>query len=91
MLVGIGFDQAGVHCHALPAGETFFNTACDSRFKQMPQQLTFPKTPVSILGKGRMIWDAIIEVETAKPAIREVQMHLLAEPPFRPDAEAIAH
>ena len=37
-----------------------------------------------------MIRDPVGQVEAAKPAIREVQMYLLAEPPLRPDAEAIS-
>ena len=41
--------------------------------------------------KCRVIRDAVAEVKAAKPPIRQVQMHLLAEPPLRPDAEAIAH
>lgn len=38
-----------------------------------------------------MIRDAVAQIETAEPPIRQVQMHLLAQPPLRPDAEAIAH
>ena len=30
------------------------------------------------------------QIEAAEPAIREVQMHLFAEPPRKPDTEAIA-
>src|SRR6056297_261084 len=37
-----------------------------------------------------MIGDPVGEIEPAEPAIRHVQMHLLAEPPLRPDAKAIA-
>jgi len=38
-----------------------------------------------------VIGDAVTQIEATKPAIGQVQMHLLAEPPLRPDAEAIAH
>jgi hypothetical protein len=31
-----------------------------------------------------------IETQSAEPAIREVQVNLFAQPPFRADAEAIA-
>jgi len=37
-----------------------------------------------------MIRDPVAQIEAAKPAIREVQMHLFAEPPLRPDAKAVA-
>jgi hypothetical protein len=32
-----------------------------------------------------------VEPQSAKPAVGEVQMDLLAQPPFRADAEAVAH
>jgi hypothetical protein len=38
-----------------------------------------------------MIRDPVTQVKPAEPAIREVQMHLFAQPPFGPDAEAIPH
>src|SRR6056297_2148672 len=38
-----------------------------------------------------MIRDPVAQIEAAEPAIREVQMDLFAQPPFRPDAEAIAN
>jgi hypothetical protein len=38
-----------------------------------------------------VIRDPVGQIEPAKPAIRQVQMHLLAQTPFRPDAEAIAN
>src|SRR6056297_3019731 len=50
--------------------------------------LAEPATPV--LGKRRVIGDAVVQIKAAEPAICEVQMHLFAEPPLRPDAEAIA-
>ena len=44
---------------------------------------------MAVLGKGRVIRDPVGQIEPAKPAIRQVQMHLLEQTPFRPDAEAI--
>ncbi len=37
-----------------------------------------------------MVWDAVSQVEMAKPAVCRVQMHFFAESPFRPDTETIA-
>ena len=37
-----------------------------------------------------MVRHVAVEAEPAEPAIGEVQMHLLAQPPLRADAEAIA-
>jgi hypothetical protein len=38
-----------------------------------------------------MVGHWISEIKAAKPAIRQVQMYLFAQTPFRSDAEAIAH
>jgi hypothetical protein len=56
----------------------------------MPKQIAVAEPPVTVFGKGRVIGDAVGQVEAAEPAIRKVQMDLLAEPPFRSDAHAIA-
>ncbi|SDG50735.1 hypothetical protein SAMN04488117_1262 [Celeribacter baekdonensis] len=37
-----------------------------------------------------MVWNAIVQIETAEPAISQVQMHFLTEPSFRPDAETVS-
>ena len=38
-----------------------------------------------------MIRHAVGQIETTEPAIRQVQMNLLAQSPFRSDAEAIPY
>ncbi|CAM3281894.1 hypothetical protein SPAN111604_14595 [Sphingomonas antarctica] len=37
-----------------------------------------------------MVGDSIAKIEATEPAIGKVEMHLLAQPSFRPDAEQIA-
>ena len=37
-----------------------------------------------------MIGNLILQAEAAEPAIRQVQMHFLAQPPLGSDAEAVA-
>src|SRR5207248_4330526 len=45
---------------------------------------------MAVLREGRMIGHLAVEPEPAKPAIRQVEVHLFAQPPLRADAEAIA-
>jgi hypothetical protein len=45
---------------------------------------------MTVLREGRVVWHIALQAQPAEPAIGEVQMHLLAEPAFRTDAEAIA-
>jgi hypothetical protein len=37
-----------------------------------------------------MIGHFAVETQSTKPAIRQVEVHLLAQPPLRADAEAVA-
>jgi hypothetical protein len=55
------------------------------------QQVAVAETAMAVLRKRRMIRHRVRQIETAKPAIRQVQMHLITQPPLRPDAEAIAN
>jgi len=91
LLVCIGLDQAGVDGHSLAADQTFLDAARDGRFEQVSQQLTIAKPAMTVLGEGGMIRDPVAQIEAAEPAICQVQMHLFAQPPLRPDAEGIAH
>src|SRR5207248_1437807 len=50
----------------------------------------FAETAMAVLREGRMIGHLAVEPEPAKPAIRQVEVHLFAQPPLRADAEAIA-
>jgi len=46
---------------------------------------------MSVLGKCRAIRHTVVQIEAAKPTIREVQVDLFTKPPLGPDAEAIPH
>ena len=65
--------------------------ALNSRLKYMAQKVTLPEPTVAVLGKRRMIRDAVTQVEAAEPAIGQIQMNLLAQAAFGSDAGAIAH
>jgi hypothetical protein len=44
-----------------------------------------------VLGERRVIRYLVFQSQPAEPAIRQVQVNFLAQPPLRPDAEAVAH
>ena len=83
-------DQAGVDRHALAADKALGDAARNRRLEQVPQQLAVTKPTVAVLGEGRVIRHPVGKIEAAEPAIRQVQMHLLAQPTLGPDAKAIA-
>src|SRR5947207_12875245 len=45
---------------------------------------------MAVLREGRMIGHLAVETEPAKPAIRQVEVHLFAQPPLRADSKAVA-
>lgn len=91
LLVCVRFDQAGIDGHALTADKAFLDAPCNGRLKQVAQQFTLAEPAMTVLGKGRMVGNTVVQIQTTKPALCQVQMHLLAQPPLGPDTKAIAH
>ena len=62
----------------------------DRRLEQLAQQVAVAEAAMPVLREGRVIGHSPVEAEAAEPAIGEVQVHLLAQPPLRADAHAVA-
>ena len=88
--VGVGPDQAGIDREALAADQPFLDAAPDRRLEQLAQEIAVAEAAVPVLREGRVVRHVALQAEPAEPAIGEVEMHLLAEPPLRADAEAVA-
>ena len=82
LFVGVRLDHASADGHALATDQTFRDAARDGRLKQMAQQFAVAKPTVAVLGKGIVIRHPVAQTKAAEPAICEVQMDLLAEPPL---------
>src|SRR2546421_2235615 len=55
--------------------------------RRPPRSTLFPYTT---LFRSRMIGHFAVETQSTKPAIRQVEVHLLAQSPLRADAKAVA-
>jgi hypothetical protein len=51
------------------------------------KKIALAKASVPILRKCRVIRNRAFEAQTTEPALGEIEMHLLAQPTFGPDAE----
>ncbi|OJI92166.1 hypothetical protein PFRI_36330 [Planktotalea frisia] len=91
LFLDICTDQAGIDCKSLATHEPFRHAARNGRLKYVAQKVTLPEPTVAVLGKRRMIRDAVTKVQAAEPAIGQVQMNLFAQAALRADAGAIAH
>ena len=90
LAVHIGLDQAGIDREALAADQPLGDAARHGRLEQLAQQIAVAEAAVPVLGEGRVVGHIAFQPEPAEPAIGEVQMHLLAQPPLGPDADAVA-
>ena len=61
------------------------------RLEHMAQDVAVTEAAMPIDRKRRMVRNLVIKVETAEPPIGEVQLDLLAQPPFEADAIAVPH
>jgi len=89
--VGLGLDQAGIDGKALAADQTFLDATAHHRLEQAAQQITLAETPVAVLREGRVIGHLAIEAKPTKPAISQVEVHLLAQPSFGANARAVTN
>src|SRR3546814_5062737 len=58
--------------------------------EQLAEQIAVAEAAMPVLREGRVIGHSAVEPQPAEPTIREVQMHLLAQPPLRTDPHEIA-
>jgi hypothetical protein len=88
-VAGVGLDQAGVDGKPSPPTRPSSMQRCNG-LEQPPQQIAVAEPAMPVLREGRMIGHFAVETQSTKPAIRQVEVHLLAQPPLRADAEAVA-
>jgi hypothetical protein len=89
--VGIRGNQAGIRRKALAADQPLGEAAGDNALKKTPKNVAVPEAPVPVARERRVIRHFAIQAQAAKPAIGKVQVHLLTQPPLRPDPHAIAN
>ena len=57
----------------------------------VPEGIALAETAVAVLREGRMVGHLAFQTQPTKPPIGQVEVHLLAQPPLRADAIAVAH
>ena len=77
-MIGICFNQTGIHSKPLPAYPAFCNAPGRYRLKYMAEYTAVSKPAVTVLGKLRIIWNAITKIKAAEPTIYQVQINFFA-------------
>ena len=82
--------QTGINTKAVAANQPLIHAALQNDLEQMSEQAALAETAMPVLRECRMVWHRISQIQFAKPAIRQIDMDLLAKPPLGSNALAIA-
>ena len=75
-------DDAGVDCKSFASHDPFLHAARNHGLEQLAQEIALAETAVAVLGKGRMIRDVAVEPQATEPAIGQIEVDLVAQPPL---------
>ena len=70
----------------LASHDPFLHAAPHHGLEQLAKEIALAEAAVAVLGERGMIGDVAIEPQPTKPAIREIEMDLLAQPTLRTNA-----
>ena len=58
--------------------------------RKCAQHVALAKAPMSVARERRVVWHPAVQPEVTKPAIGEIEVNFVAQPPLGPDAHAVA-
>ena len=76
----VRYDYTGVDREGFAPDDPFFHAARHNGLEQLAQKIALAKTAVAVLGKGRMIGNVAIKPQATEPAVRQIEMDLVAQP-----------
>ncbi len=80
--VGIGLDQAGVDRKTLAANKALGHAPLDNGLEQVAEDTALGEAAMPVIRKGRVVRRPAFETKAAEPAVAQVEVHLLAQPPL---------
>ncbi len=87
---GIGFNDTGIHRKAFTLDQAGIHARTYHSLEDLAQNVAVTKATMAIDRERRVIRRLVIEIEAAKPPVREMQFNLLAQLPLGADAVTIA-
>jgi hypothetical protein len=61
------------------------------RPESIPEDIALPEPTMPVAREGRVVRHLALETQPAEPSVGKVEVHLLAQPPLRANAHAVAH
>ena len=89
LLVGVGHDQARIHREAFATDKTLAQAPQHHRLEQMPQDIALPEPAMTVAREGGVVRHPAVKSQATKPAIGQIEMDFIAQPPFGSDAHAV--
>src|SRR6185312_9811389 len=91
LTIGVGFDQARIDRKSFDADQPCPYAGLHDALEDATEEIALPKTLVAGTRERRMVRDAVLKPQIAKPSIGQVDLNLATELPLRSDREDIAN
>jgi hypothetical protein len=89
LTIGVCADKARIDGKAVASDQSFGDAALHCRLEQSTQKVVLTKATVPVLRERRVVRHITVQPEAAEPPICEIEVYLLAQAPFRSDADAV--
>src|SRR5215472_14471670 len=87
--IGIGLDQARVDGKSFTPDQPLLDAAAQDALEHATEEIALPETAMPVLGKRRVIRHYPIQTEPTEPPVGQIEVNLIAQTPFRSNAEAV--
>src|SRR5271170_496034 len=88
---GVRLHDAGIDREGFTLDQIGIHAGPHHRLEDLTEQVAVAEPAVAIDRKGRMVRNLVVKIEAAEPAIGEVQLDLLTQPPLKANAVAVAN
>src|SRR4029450_1113994 len=88
---GIRLDQACIACEGSAPAQPLLDPPAQDRLENPTKKIALTEAAMPVLAEGGVIGDSAVEPEPTEPSIGQIEMNLLAQPPLRTYAEAVAY
>src|SRR5678810_511181 len=89
MMIGIGLDETAIHRHVLALYQSGSDATAYDLLKQLLKQIRFLESSMPVLGKGRVVWNLLIEAQSREPTPCQMHAQLFHQLPLASDAVQI--